>query len=376
MEQNCEVSFDCLANSTVAKQCYEENDFREETFFCDCSSWYGWTGENCDIPTSTVYYSRLVICFFTVWGLFNIITLFKSLYLYLKYVYDVKTPRNFNSIFYVLLFESVASFLLLLVRLLQLPSFFDSTLFVVSSDSEENILGPDVQIKSYSGGTGLFLFLGIIFHGFASTVIVLSWLRVFNTISRMIEPDYELVSEKIMQRLIIGSLLAFYIIFIILLSVEDLRIGSFFLSPIGAIFLIAFNVTGYVKFRNKMNSFLEGNLGYSEKRALMIVKRSCQINVVCLTAVFANFSIAVVGLDVHDRVLKIGSFNYFLIFIDIAFLFGMISISYTSFYVHNVNRNLLKKKGIRGVTWIPFASLCLYSVDEAKTQETLTYLKT
>ena len=41
----CNVTSDCTLANGIVRDCYEQNNFREEAFFCDCSNLYGWTGE-------------------------------------------------------------------------------------------------------------------------------------------------------------------------------------------------------------------------------------------------------------------------------------------------------------------------------------------
>lgn len=361
MQTGCSNSFDCVVNSTVAKECYERNNFREDTFFCDCSSWYGWVGENCDKPTSTVYYLRFIFFVLAFWSLFNLVTLFRTLFFFLKYNFDRKTAREANPIFYVIILEIMATLGFFLVRFLDAPSHFDSTLFTISADADRVAQGADVEVKNVAVASALFLVLSILLHFFASTVIILSWLQVFNNMSKIFQPDNETISEKTIQRLIIGTIVLFTLIYIILSSIRAVRVGSFLLIPTGAILLCIAYTVGYLRFRLKMNQFLNGSLGEKQKGAVRIVKRSCLINAFCLIMLMLSASVALNGLGAHLEVLKIGSFNYFLLFLDTAFAMGMLSITYTSYYVCNVNRRLIQRKLTANITWIPLLPYCLSS---------------
>lgn len=360
MSFQCEESSDCVANSTITKQCYEENNFRSDILFCDCSSWYGWSGENCDVATSTIYFSRFSFFVLASWSLFNILTLSKTLYLFFKYSFDVKKVLSSNYILYVIIFDLLSSCSIFLLKVLEAPATFDSTRFAVSEDPDIISRGADIEIRNVSDLTTGLLILGVLLHVFASTVIILSWLQVFNSMSKIINPGDELISEKTIQRIIISIITAFTVTFVLMSSIRAARNGVFFLVPTACVLLAISYLVGYFRFRHKMNFFLSGNLGTGEKKALEVVKRSCQVKVVCLISLLVAVSIGNSGLEAHLKVLKIGSFNYFLFFIDIAFAFGTFSITHTSYYVYKINKRLINRKTNFEDSWVPlpFTSSC------------------
>lgn len=84
MSNTCKTSNDCIFGD-VLKECYENNNFREEVFFCDCSNWFGWEGANCTTPTSTIYYFRLTEIFSIIVVLFLMLTSGKTLFYAVSY---------------------------------------------------------------------------------------------------------------------------------------------------------------------------------------------------------------------------------------------------------------------------------------------------
>lgn len=102
MNNVCKDSSEC-AFGDVLQECYEFNDFRPgEEFFCDCSSWLGWGGENCTTPTATIYYLRISSIILTFPVLFIICVSFKTLVLAYKHKLKKNISlRNMNPIFWV-----------------------------------------------------------------------------------------------------------------------------------------------------------------------------------------------------------------------------------------------------------------------------------
>lgn len=76
-------SFENCSVDGVVRACYVVDDEGEEETLCDCSTWYGWVGETCDEPTSTVYYLRVASSFFLLWEVLLLLWLILTLCNYL-----------------------------------------------------------------------------------------------------------------------------------------------------------------------------------------------------------------------------------------------------------------------------------------------------
>ena len=77
------------------RECYVKNYFRNETFFCDCANYYGWTGDNCDDPTAFVHWERFVSAislFIQIY--FLLIPTTRNIYLYITYKLKQKRAKN------------------------------------------------------------------------------------------------------------------------------------------------------------------------------------------------------------------------------------------------------------------------------------------
>lgn len=96
----CNLTSDCDPDG-IARTCYEENDFREEVFFCDCSNSHGWQGKSCDIPSVTTYYLRVTESIILIWALFLVFTSGKTLFLYSKEKLGKESFSKMNPVFFV-----------------------------------------------------------------------------------------------------------------------------------------------------------------------------------------------------------------------------------------------------------------------------------
>lgn len=73
MSNECDDAFDCTTESGVFKFCFEEASFSDEVFFCDCSVFFGWSGENCDIPSPSQTVYKITTSFIIIWSFILIV---------------------------------------------------------------------------------------------------------------------------------------------------------------------------------------------------------------------------------------------------------------------------------------------------------------
>lgn len=98
MSNECEVTSNCPG----LLECYEENDFRDEVFFCDCSNRFGWKGLNCTEESATTYYVRSIIILYIPLLLFVFITTSKTLFIGVKLKFKTKVKfTDQNVVFWV-----------------------------------------------------------------------------------------------------------------------------------------------------------------------------------------------------------------------------------------------------------------------------------
>lgn len=337
----CFETNECNINSSVLKICYESNLFEKRTNFCDCSSWYGWEGENCDEPTSTSFYLRTVIIILALIQVFNVLTASKTIYLYLKYNKQGQPLLKLNIIFYVAVFVLCSSCCSLIVDSFRLtaawsPDFFEQT-------TAESVFFDDTDevVTKYWTLTLYLIIFSAIFLMFAALFIILSWIDVFEEVTELFHL-HSFISRKVLKRVIItvSIIISFaFIIFSALNAPNEILIVYF----IGAICLTFGYTIGYCRFKSMMKKLLKDIQGNQENEALRLVRNSWLINCFSFIGFIISTLISGYGLSVFEERLKIGGFNYFGIFADLQGSFGLLSVTYTSYYVYRINKNLIAK---------------------------------
>lgn len=293
------------SSSGVLQECYEENNFRDDVFFCDCSNWFGWVGENCDTPTSTVYYFGFSYFFFLFWTLFNLLTLGGVLILFIR----SKSIRgkDTNPVFFVALLAFLGSFSLLLRLFITFKTIYDPSYFEVVETASLIFSNTSVQRKLLSPATILFL-AGWILIGLACLQMVLSWFDVLENINKVF-PLKRRISNKSLKT-IISSIMIFVCIFFFIFSALNAVFEVIFGYTLGSIVLAVGFWIGYLRFRTGLISLLHGSLGETEKKAIKLVKTAFKVNATCFTAIFFFTLVYYYGITTHLKELKIGGFNY------------------------------------------------------------------
>lgn len=338
-EFHCEDPFEC-SNGTVVKECYKRNNFDSREFFCDCSNWYGWTGDDCNEPTSTIYYHKTVFSFFLVWNMFNLLLLIKVVYLFSRYHLNLRRKKGINPIFYVALLEILVTVCFLGYEFIQLPSYYDATYFEPINSNSLLFESSAVERRYSIVADFLLLFAGTV-HSLGAILIVLSWLNVFEKMSHVV--DFNGISTKKLKTLIIITFAIVAVTFAVLASfkaVAEVNFGYI----IGSFIISASYIVGYLRFRNRMKWVVKNKLTKTEKHAILLVKRSMQVNTICFSSLIIFSIIYYLGIIYHLQILRIGGFNYFLLAIDIMFAFTLLSVSYTGFYAHRTILALIKEE--------------------------------
>lgn len=90
---------DCNYGDTP-KVCYEDVQWSQNSFFCNCSSWYGFTGSNCTVPSfqTKLYITTLIVTL--VWMMILILFVSYEMNTYLRNQLKVGGKfSKFNPIF-------------------------------------------------------------------------------------------------------------------------------------------------------------------------------------------------------------------------------------------------------------------------------------
>lgn len=341
----CETAADC-GNSTPFKECYQENIFTNETDFCECSTWYGWVGQNCDEPGPTIHFRRIMSILFVTWTAFNFITLSNTCLQYYKHNVDKKSNlTNLNPIFYVTCAGILAEIFLLSGEILSLLLSLEPT-------NVELVERKTIESK-FRNSYFVVITLGSFFQGCACILIVLSWLDVLKSLQNVFDTSF-CMSEKRLTTLITWSGVIVTTITLISL-IFDLALVVNIMFLVGSLFISLSYSFAYLKFTKTLQTFaLKNNSSEGQKNALNLVKNSFLVTTVCFTGFFITTVIFIYGSFASKKLTPIGGFNYFIVDAYLIFAFLYLNITYTSYYCYKVNANLAKKQ--REMTWVPFCS--------------------
>lgn len=176
-ETNCSTIEDCSADE-ILRICYNEVEWQEKSFFCDCSNYYGFTGHRCDVPSLLTVYFRVMMIVFSVWTFASIVVLVYDFYLILrlrkKNTAHAKVPR---SLVFTLLATFISMVLMFLYSILQLPSLYVPGRFEVARNRINGELVEDITIIHGNFTAGIRAFVSGLYI-IACFQVSLSWLHV------------------------------------------------------------------------------------------------------------------------------------------------------------------------------------------------------
>ena len=122
----CNTTNDCLqADPNTVKHCYRTPLFSKNQFFCGCSSYFGWIGENCNEVSTFLLYQRIVFGIFIFWCSAVLILLLRTIFLNL--LYDLWSKTNVSLASYSTLLSVISLFIYLSLRL---RSFVNPNAFI------------------------------------------------------------------------------------------------------------------------------------------------------------------------------------------------------------------------------------------------------
>lgn len=347
----CESAFDC-SNNSLFRECYQENNFRDELDFCDCSSWFGWKGDFCNERGPTVYFRGVIALFLIFWNIFNFTTLGNTLrnhtkHILLKNQFKIK---SINPVFYVMLLSLTATTLFIYVDTVRLLTAIDSTYFELAEST--SLFSDDLLLEIVQKSNNIYfaiVVLSITLQGIAFMVISLSWLDVLRQFNELFDLNF-CVSESKLQKMIGGTIILFSVSFLLTILLRAYtEFSAMFL--LGAILLSVSYAIAYHRFKSSFKLMQFNQANSATKSALKLVRRSFQVTTVCFFGICVSNLVYLYGLFNFKEVLVIGGFNYFMIFDLAGTFFGYYALSYMSYYSFKVTSNLAGN-GVK-ITWFP-----------------------
>lgn len=343
--KNCTSSNFCSEDG-IPRICYEASDFRNDVNFCDCSFWYGWTGKNCDQVGSSLVYLRV--------STFIIITIFmvllvlstKTVIDYTKKGILVKNRPKINTAFYLAILSVITALFVISTSCNKLVFLFDSTQFKqikqksILFEENEDVVGKGDRISGY------FLFS---FQSIGSLLLVSSWMEVLNTVKYILILPKSKIDENIIFRAIcIFGVLS--VVFTIILSCFELFYEIIFIFFIGLLILLIAHIVGYRNFRRMSKKLEELNISSLTEAKQFIKKTSINVIISLTFGIISSMILLFLSVDVLSKEkIKVGGFNYLLVFSDFVFIAG-ISLSFLNWnYSNEILKRVLKTNNFQNL---------------------------
>lgn len=345
-ERECNISSDCNPiDNGVVKVCYEAAIFSDEVFFCDCSPWYGWKGENCDELTGQNIFYFITLLVTAIWAFLLLIAIFRTLYLHFRY--GIKKSR-FDPVILTGSFIFVGALLILVHALGTMPSMLISDRFeIVLYD----ILGDDEDFEDVSTnagkGLGYSLLIGASLAGLASVHIFASWQKIIINASRFSGERKQLIANGTLRAM---NVFIFFFLLVVTIStiVDQLAISTLFIAVLAIVLAIVYPIA-YLLLRKTFRNLEVIGEEYV-KRMVDLIRYCCLVNAIALFTTGIILTIFYSLLIDFDAVLTPGKFNYIVALRDLALLISLGQATVMAWYVNAVaNRGYNKTPTSAGI---------------------------
>lgn len=319
MAQQCTKASDCTVG-LVKKVCYLNvpwaNQFVNASFlneknvsFCECSNFYGFTGEQCDQPSSTTRLHKAFNLIFIIWSSFFLVWLTSIL---MSYIYWKKP--SFRDLLTLKIdlgfFIALSSFLAFLFQIihssLNLVSLQDPSTYQIIT---LRLVRGEVEDVYSHGGTFTVsaLYLSGSFILLSTLQVAFTWLQILESVSM-----FGSARDKIWNRrlaLFFKTYMILYLLSVIIL--RPLGFDGYFsvLIPttfISYFFLVLLWRTRFLKLFNKVS----GKLKDSMKQGLTLVKNTSMVHLLMFGGLFTLKPFMFTALFRMHNLIPVGTFNY------------------------------------------------------------------
>lgn len=330
----CNTSSDCetAIPDGVVRYCYEEAIFSDEVFFCDCSPWFGWKGEQCNEESFQLYWFRTIFILIAVLSLTGFVFNFKVVIdqFYLAKVRGEK-PHIIALTCSCFMF-SCACFLV--HASIQLAGLFDATRFEIITYNFPEF--EDLTVTHGDFSTFLTL-LAPVAHLYGNLLIVMTWFKILRSVAKVF-PEAFGRRERILGYglyITVFSYMFCYIIGAALKSLVLIAVLAFETLSLNILYLYS-----TFAFNEKINKLLEGDTE-TKQSLTKSIQTSFWITTSSLVVVFVLTFFFTIINPFQYEILRIGGFNYIAALRDIAFVSALAQANYVAWFF---NRTTYQQK--------------------------------
>lgn len=344
---NCSVVSDCTTigeeGQNVFRVCYINPSFAEEEgSFCDCPVRFGFTGNDCDIPTFQTYYMRTAQTTFAIWG--GIIALLFIVVVGRHVVRILKLRRialsDMNSAFAATLFFLLASGMFSISGSLALLSTFDVRKLQITCTS---VFGVEDEAVSVRHSKASFTLLALSFNWvtLATILISVTWLNAAHTVWAFWDNNIKRWIERFKR------FVYYFTYFYMTVSAVHIALG---LNEILAGVTVIMVFLLIILFWKARQLFLAGVAQLSSTKmedrklseAVKIIEQASRVHLILLVVYCVAFIVYAIFLVDFDSHVEPGSFLYPILIRDIGSIAGLIMASYNVPYLEARLRLIIK----------------------------------
>lgn len=336
---DCETSIDCSLDG-VARKCYFPEGSLATIFFddieapfCDCSSWYGFTGANCTEVSPQVVYFRTMLIIFTALSSCLLVVVFVDVFRFMAVL--GKTCHENVEVLFASVLVFLANLFAIVRAMLQIPDLYDPTRFIIEEFLVYGITGSVVTPKrGFIADVALEVANSCMFV--SVLLVALTWIRVANTVSEFQKSKFKTLRNR-MQKLIVGLGVVYIVINVLGFFIPELA-GIWIITPILSVLFAGFLFVGRIRFL-KVLEILDQD-GNVYEAPMKLVRRSGLISVVGLL-VFGGLTLAYSAmiLFVLDSI-KAGTINSAVIVRDCAIVAFFFVLCGNQWYLRQIMKQL------------------------------------
>lgn len=329
----CSKASECSV--VVTKHCYDQIEGKRDAF-CDCFYYYGYTGEKCDSPTSTVYFTRVTLIITLLWAVLLFILTTRTL---LANVYLGSNPeKGVDPVNYALLCIILSCFSLILFLISHLISNFAPNTYVVYDDGELEIVGP------FGGIFSQFAYLFFVFFiVFSVRSMILSWQKVYQKVSVFVSKST--LKRNTSETITTWFFRIVFIVFVVLCGFQQFTFAFIMLVGCGFVTGVLFFL--HAKNFKKLVLMLDQSRSKQVTLTLDLIEKLSFFTTVGVVLTVISYIFFRVTFDFLNKTAIPGDFSYSVVFRELANVTGLMLLTGFSWYGNSTTEGAVLSDNVK-----------------------------
>lgn len=357
--EECETAEDCVVFDSVGNEiqriCYKEVRWSPDDNFCDCSSWFGFTGELCDQPSFQTMFHHASVALDSVWCALIMIAVSWELFSFFATLQSTGKLKlkMLNNTVWTALSLWIAYVMYTVSASVYFVELFEPETMILEESGTEN-----EEVVTRNGKfISTTVFLGFGFVILKSIVIILSWIDIVSVYWSYFKPRK--VKKLLHFRRVVLSFSILYFLVVIGVTPTSDPAALGFIITFASLVLMVFYVIGRKLLLGIMQGIIDsppevGPGNYKSKNdtkriqsAVKLIKISSICHIIVLPIIIVAGGVLGSLTQTYQQFIAPGGFN-FLLFIR---HFAQTCINFLAivdlWYIHRVFKTL--KTGYRSL---------------------------